>query len=65
MRNTKKTDYTHSPWSGKAYEQAPSVDELTKESQAVLQSHPTISKAIRLESMDKFIAEYKAKNGIK
>lgn len=57
-----KTNYTHSPWSGKAYKGRPTADSLTKESQSILQRHPSISKAIRADAMSDFIAKYKAQH---
>jgi hypothetical protein len=62
MPKTKKREYKRSPWSGKAYEQPPTADELTAESKAVLQRNPAIAKAMSLESMDKFIEAYKTQN---
>lgn len=59
MTNQKKLEYTRSPWSGKDYEKPPTVDELTEESQAVLQRNPAISKAMSLDAMDSFIEAYK------
>ena len=58
-------DYTHSPWSGKVYEKPQTTDSLTRESQDVLKLNPAISKAMRLESADKFIVAYKAQHGIR
>lgn len=63
-RKGRKREYTHSPWSGKAYEQAPSEDDLANESMQVLNGNAAISKARRLESMDSFIERYKAQHGI-
>ena len=60
-RKNQRQEYTQSPWGGKAYEHAPSIDELAKESMDGLRRHPSISKAMRLEAMDRFIEAYKAK----
>lgn len=63
MANTRrrrgKPEYTHSPWSGRAYEHVPTVEELTDEGLTVLKNNPAIAKAMRTDAMDRFIETYR------
>lgn len=46
-------DYTHSVWSGKAYDKPMTQAELIAESMKVLRGHPTIGKLISGASEDR------------
>jgi hypothetical protein len=56
---TRSKQYTHSPWSGAAYEHPPTVDELIRESKDVLRRNPAIAKAMSSEAMDELIKTYR------
>ena len=43
-KDMRKAGYTHSPWTGKAYDKPMTQADLLAESMAVLRRHPTISK---------------------
>lgn len=45
-KQPKASSYTHSVWSGKAYDKPHTQAQLIAESMAILQRHPTISKCL-------------------